>query len=438
MTPSPHIHWFRRDLRLGDNPALTAAAAAPVIPVYILDPQEPIGAAARWWLHHSLLALSNRLGGLTVLRGDPAVLLPELAQQTGAKTVFWNRVDEPTALAVDQRQRAALARRNVAAQVFPANLLCEPWQVATAAGGSFKVFTPFWKALRKRNFDAPIPPPRLTLYNRDVAGLAADNWDLLPKPNWAAGWNAIWQPGETGAHARLDAFLTSGLTGYAQKRDFPALPHVSRLSAHLHWGEISVRQLWNALTLATATDAPTDDIEKFLSELAWRDFAYHLLYHAPDMPRQNWNRAFDRYPWRDDDEGFAAWTKGETGYALVDAGMRELWATGAMHNRVRMGAASFLTKHLRIDWRRGAAWFADTLVDADTAVNAASWQWVAGSGADAAPYFRIFNPMAQAEKFDPAGAYIRRWNPEAGLRPPIVEHASARAAALEGFRRMRS
>ena len=431
------IHWFRRDLRLHDNAALAAAAAkAQVLPIYILDADEPLGGAARWWLHHSLSALATSLGGLTILRGDPAVLLPKLAQDVHAEGVYWNRVCEPAALARDQTIKDALSRMGVKTQDFAANLLFEPWQIQTGAGTPFKVFTPFYKAIRTRNVAAPNPTVRPDSI-RLRPGLAQEDPGSRPtETNWAKGWNTIWQPGEAVALARLDAFAAEGLAGYAKGRDFPTKPNGSRLSAHLHWGEISVRLLWHRISKAADTHH-ADDIETYLREVAWREFAYHLFYHAPDLAEKNGNRAFDAYPWRHDEVGFEAWKNGRTGYSFVDAGRRELWATGAMHNRVRMVAASFLTKHLRIHWSRGLAWFADTLVDADAAVNAASWQWVAGCGADAAPYFRIFNPTLQGKKFDPDGAYVRRWNPDAGRLVPIVDHAGARAAALDGYRRMK-
>lgn len=442
------IHWFRRDLRRHDNPALGPDAGAgdeALLPVFVLDPRERIGRAAQWWLHNSLRALRENLGGLTILAGEPETLLPMLARKTGARAVTWTRVDEPAARQCARQVMAALTAEGVAAREYPSNLLHEPGRMLTAAGSGFKVFTPFWNALRRQEIAPSQPAAPLRIHAEEGAPL--ESLHLLPaQPNWAQGWQAVWQPGEAGALARLDRFMDEGLAGYAAKRDYPALPHVSRLSPHLHWGELSVRLLWRRIANAAAAHRH-DDIEKYLSEVAWRDFAYHLLHHFPTLAEENWNRAFDAYPWREDEAAFAAWTKGQTGYPLVDAGMRELWATGWMHNRARMVAASFLTKHLRISWKKGAAWFADTLVDADLAVNAASWQWVAGTGADAAPYFRIFNPATQAEKFDPGETYIRRWCPER-FRPgarmgrdypaPIVDHKTARAAALDSYRHVRT
>ncbi len=461
--------WFRQDLRMADNPALAAAAArGPVIPVYILDETSapngrPLGGAARWWLHHSVSRLSKALGGLVLLRGDPAVLLPELAAKVGAKRVHWNRCYEPYAIARDTALKATLSDAGVAVESFNGSLLHEPWTIKTLEGGPYKVYSPFWRACLKMPLDAPLPIPKLTIKKTAGIGDKLADWGLLPtKPNWATGFAEEWTPGEDGAHARLETFLEKGLEGYAELRNRPDLPNVSRLSPHLHFGEISPRQIWAVTQHHAAAHAVVQrDADKFLSEVGWREFAHHLLYHFPTLPARNWKPTFDAYPWQTNAKQLAAWQRGQTGYPIVDAGMRELWATGYMHNRVRMVVASFLIKHLRIDWRQGEAWFWDTLVDADLANNAASWQWVAGSGADAAPYFRIFNPMEQGRKFDPDGIYIRRWCPELSKLPndslfapfqalpvvlsaagvilgktyprPIVDHAEARAAALAGY-----
>ncbi len=310
---------------------------------------------------------------------------------------------------------------------------------------------------------APAPSPRIELARTVGLGERLDDWGLLPtKPNWAQGFEATWTPGEAGGRDRLAAFLDGGLAGYAALRNRPDLPNVSRLSPHLHWGEISPRQIWAAVQLRIGAAAKlAKDGDKFLSEVGWREFNHHLIYHFPTMQERNWKPAFDAYPWRNDAQQLRAWQRGRTGFPIVDAGMRELWATGYMHNRVRMVVASFLVKHLRIDWREGEAWFWDTLLDADLANNVAGWQWTAGSGADAAPYFRIFNPMEQGRKFDPDGRYVRRWCPELAQLPndlihapfeasptilaaagvelgrtypqPIVAHAEARQAALAGY-----
>ncbi len=466
------IVWFRQDLRRHDNPALTAAAArGDVIPLFILDEETPAqwrpGAASRWWLHHSLTALRRDLGALTLRRGAPQQILPALVRESGASAVYWNRCYEPHSVARDKEMKASLRNLGIEVVSFPGNLLHEPWEITTGAGGAFKVFTPFWRASLTRQTRPPLQGPSVKLPETTMPGDRLDDWRLLPAhPDWAAGWDELWTPGESGALARLDAFIRDGLEHYADRRDRPDLQGTSRLSPHLRWGEISPRQIGRGIAIAEQTPSKGRGAEKFLAELGWREFSHHLLYHFPDLPHQNWRREFDAYPWRDSPDDLAAWQRARTGYPLVDAGMRELWQTGWMHNRARMIVASFLVKHLRVDWRRGEAWFWDTLVDADLANNAAGWQWVAGSGADASPYFRVFNPIAQGTKFDPDGDYVRRWCPElvrlpndfihapfnappqvladAGIRvgetypAPIVEHHRARTAALEGYRKVRS
>ena len=460
------IVWFRQDLRIADNPALfEAARAGEVLPVFILEDADrvgeahPLGGASRWWLHHSLEALRNDLGGLTCLRGDARVILPALVQETRAKAVHWNRCYEPHAIGRDSTIKADLKAEGIEVRSFKASVLFEPWDLETKAGGPFKVYSPFWRALQAKPVPEPLAAPERLDLATGSAGDAIADWRLLPSgPNWAHEFDEIWQPGERGAMNRLEKFLKEGLENYGALRDRPDLPNVSRLSPHLHFGEISPRQVWHR---TKRTDKHQADAGKFLSEIAWREFCCHLLYHFPAMPAKNWKPAFDAYPWRDNLEDLKAWQRGRTGYPIVDAGMRELWQTGYMHNRVRMIAASFLVKHLRLHWHHGEAWFRDTLVDADLANNSAGWQWVAGSGADAAPYFRVFNPMSQGAKFDPDGAYVRKWCPElkaletahihapflapdealdrAGVRLgksypyPIVDHAAARKAALAGY-----
>ena len=466
------IVWFRQDLRMGDNPALAAAAArGPVLPLFILDDVSPgprwrWGGASRWWLHHSLAALEANLGGLMLVRGDPRQLLPDIVGKVGATAVYWNRCYEPFAVSRDTELKTSLQRLGVDVQSFNGNLLHEPWEITTRSGGPFKVYTPFWRACLERPVPQPLPAPELAIASKTI-GDRLNDWGLLPRrPDWAAGWDKLWQPGEWGALARFDAFVADGLDDYRNSRDRPDRSNVSRLSPHLHWGEISPRQIWARLALESERGAKRPNIDKFLSELGWREFSHHLLYHSPSLPEQNWRPAFDAYPWRNSPEDLKAWQRGRTGYPLVDAGMRELWRTGWMHNRVRMIVASFLIKHLRIDWRMGEAWFWDTLVDADLANNAASWQWVAGSGADASPYFRIFNPVVQGRKFDPNGEYVRRWCPELARLPddvihapfearpeqlaeagvvlgrtyptPIVKHDEARKAALDGYAAVRA
>lgn len=464
------IVWFRQDLRILDNPALVEAAhMGPVLPVYIWDEDRngegvrPLGGASRWWLHHSLSALEKDLGSLVCLRGDALTQLCTLVKEVDAQAVYWNRLYEPQAIRRDKIIKQTLTDVGVEAHSFNGALLHEPWEIETGSGGPYKVYSPFWRAAKARSVKPPLQRPKKLSLAAFEKGEDFRNWGLLPaKPNWAEGWDEIWRPGEAGASEALDRFDDSGLEGYATKRDRPDLPNVSRLSPHLHFGEISPRQLWARLEhVGDRFPNLNRDAHKFLSEVGWREFSYHLLYHFPSLPEENWRSAFDAFPWREDEDALKAWQRGETGYPFVDAGMRELWQTGYMHNRVRMIAASFLIKHLQLHWRHGEAWFWDTLVDADLANNSASWQWVAGSGADAAPYFRIFNPISQGRKFDPDGVYIRRWCPElakldngsihapfevskevlqeAGVvigetyPAPIVDHAAARAAALKGY-----
>lgn len=467
------IVWFRQDLRLSDNPALAwAATRGPVLPVYIDDDgahsgARRLGGASRWWLHHSLDRLQRSLGGLVIRSGDPQTIVESLAKDTKASGIAWNRCYEPYAIDRDKRLKALLTASGLEVQSFNASLLFEPWELETGTGGPFKVYSPFWRAATKRPVAKALPRPKLKLALPKTHAPALDSLKLLPvKPNWAAGWESLWSPGEQGAAERLEGFITSGLAGYGSLRNRPDLPNVSRLSPHLHFGEISPRQIWGRVQHAISENPRLQqDGDKFLSEIGWREFAYHLLFHFPTLPNRNWKPAFDAYPWRDAPADLRAWQRGRTGYPMVDAGMRELWATGSMHNRVRMITASFLIKHLRIDWRQGEAWFWDTLLDADLANNAASWQWVAGSGADAAPYFRIFNPIEQGRKFDPDGTYVRKWCPELSRLPtallhapfeapaeilaaagvslgrtyprPIVDHAQAREAAMAGYQRVK-
>ena len=467
----PIIVWFRQDLRLADHPALAhAAARGRVVPVFVFDdsPSGPSRGASRWWLHHSLVSLRESLQGLVLLRGAPATVLPQLAQRVAAQAVVWNRHYEPRARADEQALGRTLSRHGIAHEGFRGNLLWEPGQIKTQDGEAFKVFTPFWRACLKAPVAECLPAPRARLFNLSGLGESLGAWRLLPhSPDWAARFGEHWSPGERGAWQRLREFLAAGLLGYDELRNRPDHPGVSRLSPHLHFGELSPRQIWREVRAVLGRDPDfRNDGEKFLAEIGWREFSYQLLVQFPQLPRRNWRAQFDRYPWLINRPHLAAWQHGQTGYPLVDAGMRELWQTGYMHNRVRMVAASFLIKHLRIHWRTGAAWFRDTLVDADLANNAANWQWVAGSGADAAPYFRIFNPVEQGRRFDPEGSYVRRWCPELSQLPaaylhapfaapppvlqaagvtlgksypePIVEHRAARAAALDGYESMRN
>ena len=472
MRPAaPVIVWFRQDLRLVDNLALLAAVATgrPIIALYILDEigagAWPLGGASRWWLRHSLAALAAQLtargASLVLRRGQAGAILENLIAEAAAGAVFWNRCYEPAAIARDKAIKAALEARGIDAKSFNASLLFEPWTITTQSGQPFKVYTPFAKACRAAEEPAqPVPAPaRLTGLDPMPASEALDSWGLLPtRPDWAGGLRASWTPGEAGAAARLDRFLDAAVATYRSERNRPDLEATSRLSAHLHFGEIGPRQLWHATRARAGHGAGA---EHFISEILWREFAHHLLFHWPELPVRNWRAQFDGFPRTENAAGLAAWQRGRTGYPIVDAGMRELWQTGWMHNRVRMIVGSFLVKDLLLPWQSGAAWFWDTLVDADLANNSASWQWVAGCGADAAPYFRVFNPMLQGEKFDPEGDYVRRYVPELGKLPvkfihrpweadaaalraagvelgrtypaPIVDHADARTRALAAF-----
>jgi deoxyribodipyrimidine photo-lyase len=467
------IVWFRQDLRTRDNPALAAAASrGAVIPIFILDEfssglQWRLGGASRWWLHHSLAALRNDLGQLAMFRGDSRDLLPAIIKKVGASAIYWNRCYESFAVARDRELKVSLQKLGVEVRSFNSSLLHEPWELATGSGSPFKVYTPYWRASLIKPVMAPLRSPNLEVETCANLGERLEDWSLLPvKPNWALGWGTLWQPGEAGALYQFNEFVKNGLTKYRETRDRPDLQGTSRLSPHLHWGEISPRQIWARLTLEAEDPLKRDGADKFLSEIGWREYSHHLLYHFPTLPERNWRQNFDAYPWRETVSDLQAWQRGMTGYPLVDAGMRELWQTGWMHNRVRMITASFLVKHLRIDWRHGEAWFWDTLVDADLANNAAGWQWVAGSGADASPYFRMFNPITQGKKFDPDGDYVRRWCPELARLPnefihepfkakpetlaqagitlgstypsPIVDHDQARRAALDGYAKVRA
>lgn len=432
VTTSPALLWFRDDLRLSDNPALLAACErGPLLCLYVFDDapeRRALGGAARWWLSRSLKALSQAIaakgGELLILRGDPAKLVPGVVRETGAGFAAWNRRYEAAAIALDKTLKAELAAADVTVASFNAGLLNEPWQVASKAGGPLRLFTPYWRAARAIG-DPPAPEPAPSRLTRAPLPatlrkllLRVEELGLEPtRPDWAGGLRLTWTPGEEAARERLNTFLDDELQGYHDKRDRPQRAATSRLSPHLRFGEIGPRQIWHATKArldSGETPGDTTDAEKFLSELGWREFCHHLLFHNPQLTTQNFNRRFDAFPWAKDDDALQAWRKGLTGYPIVDAGMRELWTTGWMHNRARMITASFLTKHLLTDWRAGEAWFQDTLVDADPANNPASWQWVAGCGADAAPYFRIFNPVTQGEKFDPEGAYVRCFVPELG------------------------
>lgn len=427
MNAKPSIVWFRQDLRLQDNPALSAALqrGGPVVPLYIWSPEEegdwPPGAASRWWLHHSLQSLDRSLrergSRLIVCRGSSLAALRSLIAASGADAVFWNRRYEPSARERDRDAQDRLAAEGVAVRHFNSALLFEPTDIANRNGLPFQVFTPFWKACLESFTPGRLPalPGMFRMPAPALPSLSIADLDLLPGVDWAAGLRASWQPGEPGASARLQSFVANGLARYPDRRDQPDLDGVSRLSPHLHFGEIGPGQIWEAIQETGAPghmgSAPASGWS-YLRQLGWREFAHHLLYHFPTTPEAPLRPEFADFPWQEDPGAFKAWQRGRTGYPLVDAGMRQLWTTGWMHNRVRMVVASYLVKDLLIPWQTGARWFWDTLVDADLANNTLGWQWTAGCGADAAPYFRIFNPVKQGEKFDPDGGYIRRWVPE--------------------------
>ena len=489
---NPILLWLRLDLRLADNPALTAAVkrGGPVIPVFIWSPDEEgewsPGGASKWWLHQSLTSLNNRLNELgsrlIIRRGPTLETLRAVAKETNADAVFWNRRYEPAVIARDAKVKESLRNEGCKAESFNAALLHEPWTIQNKSGKPFQVFTPFWKhCLTLPDPAEPAPAPRkLTAPLHWPRSLALEELALEPKIKWAEGMRTSWQPGETGAHAQLKRFLAEAVLNYSNDRNRPDLTGTSRLSPHLHFGEISPRQIWHAVAddvrrrMPSAkgdrllTSSATGDwrSSQFLTEVGWREFAHHLLFHFPHTPTEPLRPEFKNFPWHKDAAWLKAWQKGLTGYPIVDAGMRELWTTGWMHNRVRMIVASFLVKDLLLSWQDGARWFWDTLVDADLAQNTLGWQWTAGCGADAAPYFRVFNPLSQGEKFDPHGDYVRRWCPELAKLPtewihqphkappeilraagveldrsypqPIVSHAIAREVALESYQKIKS
>lgn len=479
---SPVLVWFRDDHRLSDNPALVAAVetGAPVLCLATVggstDGLRPLGGAARWWLHGSLAALDDSLkrvgGGLMILPSPAPEALDMAVEATGASAVFWNRRYGEAEIALDSMIKKRLRDRGLMVQSFSGRLLNEPWEVMNQAGKPFQVFTPYLRAVMARPVDAPLPAPEAVTGGRWPQlvldrSVQLQDLGLKPaKPDWAAEFGKAWQPGEGAAREKLRRFVADGLPGYAQDRDAPAKEATSRLSPHLRFGEISPRQVWHAIgNLVAERPELSQDAQKFLSEVVWRDFTHQLLHTYPHLPEKSHAPRFKNFPWNDDQKNLKAWQKGLTGYPIVDAGMRQLWRTGWMHNRVRMIVASFLVKHLLTDWRHGELWFWDTLVDADSANNAFSWQWIAGSGPDSAPFHRIFNPVTQGEKFDPQGEYVRSFVPELARLPAafihkpweapaavlrtagvelgrtypsaIVPHGAARERALAAFRSLR-
>ncbi len=473
----PVIHWFRKDLRLTDNPALSSAAESghPILTVYILedgysDPWAP-GGASRWWLHHSLKALDQylkTLGNRLILRrGRPQEVLRELVTETCATAVYCTSLTEPHALKIDSELKHILNELGAGFRVFDGNLLFPPGSIMTSKGDPFKVFTPFYKScLQRLPLQEPLrAPEQLPCMKNPVRSDSLDEWKLPPtKPDWSSGWLDMWTPGESGAIERLESFLEQQVAEYGSLRNRPDIAGTSGLSPHFHFGEISPLLCWHRASSHVNPEAE-NDFKSFFRQIIWREFSHHLLYHWPEFPEEPFRPEFKRFPWVRDEEALRRWQQGLTGYPIVDAGMRELWATGWMHNRVRMIVASFLVKHLLIPWQDGAAWFWDTLVDADLANNSVSWQWIAGCGVDATPFFRIFNPILQGQKFDPDGIYVRRWVPELENLPnkyinepwatpehiledsglslgntypfPIVDHMIARNRALGIFKQFK-
>lgn len=426
MSTAPILLWFRQDLRVSDNRALSAACETgrPVLPIYILDDETPgpwrIGSASRWWLHQSLEALTKRLAALgaplVLRRGAAMSVLKELLAETGAAAIYCTRAYEPWARQCEAELATLASENEIQFRRFAGSLLFEPETLQTKSGTPFRVFTPFWKACQAAAPPKqPLPAPeKIHALTHMPTTESLSDWRLRPShPDWAQGFGAMWQPGEQSARAQAAHFLDNTMRTYSDTRDRPDVEGTSRLSPHLHFGEISPHQCWHA-ALAKMAAAPdtANGGWSFLRELAWREFSCHLLFHWPTLPEAPFQPKFANMRWAKDLAGLRAWQKGLTGIPIVDAGMRQLWQTGWMHNRVRMIVASLLIKNMQMNWREGEAWFWDTLVDADLANNAASWQWVAGSGADAAPYFRIFNPVLQGKKFDPDGHYVRRYVPE--------------------------
>ncbi|HPF25984.1 MAG TPA: deoxyribodipyrimidine photo-lyase [Steroidobacteraceae bacterium] len=438
------VMWFRQDLRLADNPALAAAVATgqPIIPLYCLDDlgdgDWPMGAAQRWWLHESLAALDAALhqrgSRLVLRRGVSDRVLRELSTTADVSAIYWNRRYEPAVIERDRAIKASLESYGIEGCSSNGSLLNEPWEIRNQAGKPFQVFTPYWRHCLKR--DDPIAPlavpKQLTGPANWPATLPLAALELLPRMRWYEAMARQWQPGERGAATSLRQFVQSTVWSYAENRNLPAIDGTSQLSPHLHFGEVSPRQIWHAVRKRAEQEripAAEWRTNQFLTEVYWREFAYHLLWHFPHTPSEPLRTEFKDFPWAAEDAQLTAWQRGRTGIPMVDAGMRELWATGWMHNRVRMIVASFLVKNLLVPWQDGARWFWDTLVDADLASNTAGWQWCAGSGADAAPYFRIFNPVSQGEKFDPEGAYVRTWVPELAKLPEKYIHAPWTAPA---------
>jgi len=465
-----NVMWFRQDLRLSDNPALTNALEdGKTLPIFILDnvnSKEHInGAASKWWLHHSLTKLNKSLKNkLVFFSGNPIDILDEIHKQFEISNIFWSRCYEPWRIKRDKKIKKYFNDQNVNVNTFNGSLLWEPWNIAKKDGTPYKVFTPYYRkgCLNSDKPRMPLPAPNLSnLISIDNHNLKIEDLELMPKHDWYNKMTSLWSPGEEGAHSKIDEFISNGLNNYKEGRNFPSNKNVSQLSPHLHFGEVSPNQVWYRAKTKEGKLGIKKDLDHFLSELGWREFSFNLLYHFPFLPKENLQKKFDNFPWDNDKDKLKKWQKGLTGYPIVDAGMQELWQTGYMHNRLRMVVGSFLVKNLLLHWHHGERWFWDCLIDADLASNSAGWQWIAGSGADAAPYFRIFNPITQGQKFDPDGKYTRKYLPvlnelpdkflfnpweapedvlrSAGVKLgenyplPIVEIGSSRQKALEAF-----
>ncbi len=465
-----NVMWFRQDLRLADNPALTNALEdGKTLPIFILDnvnsKEHLNGAASKWWLHHSLIKLNKSLKNkLCFFIGNPMDILDEIRKQYEISNIFWNRCYEPWRVKRDKKIKKYFNDQNVNVNTFNGSLLWEPWNISKKDGTPYKVFTPYYRkgCLNSDKPRMPLPAPNLSnLISIDNHDLKIEDLELMPKHNWYNKMISLWSPGEEGAHSKIEEFISNGLINYKEGRNFPSNQNVSQLSPHLHFGEVSPNQVWYRAKTKEGKLGIKKDLDHFLSELGWREFSFNLLYHFPFLPKENLQKKFDNFPWDNDKNKLKKWQRGLTGYPIVDAGMQELWQTGYMHNRLRMIVGSFLVKNLLLHWHHGERWFWDCLIDADLANNSAGWQWIAGSGADAAPYFRIFNPITQGQKFDADGKYTRKYLPvlndmpdkflfnpweapedvlkSAGIKLgenyplPIVEIGSSRQKALEAF-----
>ncbi|MEM9232967.1 MAG: deoxyribodipyrimidine photo-lyase [Pseudomonadota bacterium] len=444
MSENSVLLWLREDLRFDDNPALRAAVETgqPVTCLFVLDDEAPgemkMGGAQRWWLHHSLQAFSDDLetrgGKLVLRRGEARTIVPRLAEDIGATAVFWNRRYMQWQTEVDSDIKQALKDAGCEAKSFNGRLLYEPWEIETKTGTPYRVFTPYWKSIQARE-DVRDALPRVDKVTAPANTPSSDrlvDWSLLPtNPDWSTGFDPVWTPGEKGARARLREWLEEDAAEYDDLRNRPDLNRTSRLSPHMHFGEISPVTVWHEVKhLIDKGKIPQDQGKSYLSEIVWREFSYHLLYYQPQMVEKPLLEKFEDFKWNTDKKALKAWQRGLTGYPIVDAGMRQLWQEGWMHNRVRMIVGSFLVKDLLLDWRDGMAWFWDTLLDADPASNTAGWQWIAGCGADAAPFFRVFNPTSQGEKFDPEGEYVRKYVPELAALPKKHIHEPSSAPPL--------